>query len=286
MRDVGEYATDVRIDRDGNVVVVGAGGFLDKLDPTGKPLKSQEIGILAQALTYDRQDRAWIPDWYDGVVDIYDPDWKRVKEIAVGEHPKGVQFDSGGNAWVIHYSHVSKISEAGEVLATYPVDPGPLRLAIDAHDNVWVLCHGVPSPEGGDGWSPTVVKLAPDGSRLETLQMDVDDLAFDAAGDVWVVNDSPGFVAKLNADGEVLLRHEAHGWANSPYRGWRVAIDPKGQVWIAESGVLYQVTSDGEYLRAYRYAGYAYGIAFDRDGNVWLADNEYGTVVRVVPQRP
>jgi streptogramin lyase len=287
-RGIGRSPCDVAIDPAGNVVMAAADGQLTKIDPaTGKFLKSERVTGHAIGIAYDKLGRLWVSDWGDGMVVVLDADWKELFETEVGDHPHDVRIDSHGDAWVIAYSKVTKIGPDGKVLASYPTDPGPLRMKIDAQDNLWIACDGQSGPATRDGDGFTLMKLAPDGRKLWSQKRWVDDLAFDAKGEVWAVTARPAKIAKLDADGKELSSRGAPAeYYVTDYGGRYVEIGPRGQVWIVNNGNLNQLSPAGAFERYYRLGGSAHGLAFDRAGKVWMPFNREEAAGMVVPSQP
>jgi sugar lactone lactonase YvrE len=182
----------------------------------------------------------------------------------------------------------------------------PGNLAFDAHGDFWVVNRESDSDQSSAEGSLVRFEIPEDASGTKTLDptvhlhsttagdfLNIGTIAFDAAGSLWVSS----FVGLLRFDepasksGEVSLSPAAvidkSGYANNLYF-YSVAFDPGGELWAASGDGLHHLTSltvfddpgslvgrsspqplttitGGEDLLP------AGGLAFDRDGNLWMA---------------
>jgi len=127
------------------------------------------------------------------------------------------------------------------------------------------------------------------------------DVARDATGNLWIVDQNNRRVHKFNAQGEFISKFGSSGTGNGQFdRPTAIAIDPKGNLWIADAGNnrIQKFNDKGEYLSKFGSYGSGNGafnspegIAIDSLGNVWVSDtsnnrvqkfSEAGAFIKVV----
>jgi len=198
-------------------------------------------------------------------------------------NPSAVAFDSKGNLWVVD-TYNSRILEykapftTGEVASlvigqrslTGTSDTseagglfGPTGLAFDSKGNLWVVDSGDDRvlqfrPPFVDGENASVVlgQSSFIGYRGATTATGMDSpsyLAFDRAGDLWVTDEGNNRVLEFAApfsigEGASLVLGQANFTAASPTPGANGLFEPTG-------------------------------IAFDSEGNLWVADSAHHRVV-------
>jgi sugar lactone lactonase YvrE len=110
------------------------------------------------------------------------------------------------------------------------------------------------------------------------------DVAVDAAGNLWVVDENNNRVEKFSAAGEYLAKFGSSGAANGQLsHPTALAIDSKGNLWVTDSGNkrIEEFNESGEYVAKFGSAGSGNGqfgtagpegIAIDSKGNIWVSD--------------
>ena len=232
----------------------------------------------------------------------------------------GAAVDSKGNVWVFQRKpegmpQLFKFAPDGKILIA--VDPKLIgyqekahAITVDAHDNVWF----------SDATGATVQELSPDGKLLRTLgtkdkRGDWDEakgqhllwqpvsIAFGPGGDMYIGeghgNESPNDVDSddpANNIGAARIMHfdkdgkfVGQWFGNDVGRGkfeqtHGLAVDNKtGDVWIGDREqyrvVVYN--SDGKFLKTIQMNNLVCAIAFDPQGNPWIATGQDGQVIKV-----
>lgn len=105
------------------------------------------------------------------------------------------------------------------------------------------------------------------------------DLAFDAAGNVWVANFGDGTVTRLSREGALLGVYPA-----GP-KPRKLAVDADGQLWVANWGAntVTRLAADGRLLGRYRVGELPNSLAVDGTGHVWVGNMGSHTVMRLSP---
>jgi len=239
---------------------------------------------------------------------------------AGGQGILGVGIDSKGNMWAYQRSPAGhpalfKFGPDRKLLLSIGDDVlGHLEkahgMALDAGDNVWIC----------DSNTSVVMKISPEGKLLLTLGTshhggDWDesrnqhliwqpmDIAFAPNGDFFIAeghaNESPNDVDSpdpTNNQGAARILHfdkNAHfvnqWFGNSVGQGrfsmaHGVAVDPKtGYVWIGdrEQYRLVVYKPDGEFVKTIQMRNLTCAIAFDKQGQMWVASGMDGQILKV-----
>ena len=237
-----------------------AEGFTSpQLAAAGSAVAADTIGAGASSLTIsgtaiDSVGNLWVTDYINQQILKFTPaqlasgESTPVVAIHTGKEPWGIAFDSHGNLWVSFYNgnNVLKYSASdasawsGALTDPAPVltvatPNGPLSIAFDANENLWVAGFDVPityevAAAGLDG-SGTIVPT----DSLDSPYLDHGSgLAFDRAGNLWEATES-GYVVSYSS---AQLGAASHG-------------DPV----FAQQSLAYQFD----------------GLAFDNSGNLWAA---------------
>jgi sugar lactone lactonase YvrE len=232
----------------------------------------------------------------------------------------GAGVDSKGNVWVFQRKpkdmpQLFKFDPQGHLLITVSPDVIGYQekahaIAVDRHDNVWI----------SDATGATVMQLSPDGRLLKTIgtkdrRGDWDEskgqhllwqpvsIAFGPNGDTYIGeghgNESPNDVDSddpANNIGAARIMHfDPSGnfvdqwFGNDVGQGkfeqtHGLGVDPTtGDVWIGDREqyriVIY--TSDGKFLRTIQMRNLVCAIAFDPQGNPWIASGQDGQILRI-----
>ncbi len=217
------------------------------------------------------------------------------------EAPQYLTLDASGDLWVDTYEGVieeftpSQLSSSGSPTPAVTISGtlnGPGGLAFDAAGDLWVASIGsdslveyTPAQLAASGNpTPAVTISAASGSLSYP-----DDLAFDSAGDLWVVNAfTDGTVveytpAQLASSGsptpQVTISTASPGFLLSG----GLAFDPAGDLWVEDTSsnslVEYtpsQLSATGSPTPAVAISSatltFFGGLAFDASGDLWAAD--------------
>ena len=231
-----------------------------------------------QGTISDAQGNIWIANCANDTVTRYaggDPeDWSAFTGIGL-QKPFDLAFNGSGDAFVTGNgnSEVAVLGPDGKPLPGSPISGGglarPLGIAADSAGNMWVAnsgklvlpCTGETTPVHESGASVTLIKangeLANGGRPFKESSLTVPwGVAVDGDNDVWVANFGGQRVTELCGTSPALcpagkrrtgqqISPAATGYGfNGLVRNTGVAIDPSGNVWLANNWKTVPVQSN------------------------------------------
>src|SRR5262245_16829228 len=152
-------------------------------------------------------------------------------------------------------------------------------VAIDAHDNIYILHRGEPPLVAFDaqgrflrGWGQSLFKVA------HGLRIDRD-------GNVWTTDNGNHVLRKFNSTGRLLATLGAEGKPAGGQEGFRspddLVFDTQGNIYVADSGNgrIVKLTADGAFISEWGKKGKesghfatAHGLAVDSRDRIYVAD--------------
>jgi sugar lactone lactonase YvrE len=207
-------------------------------------------------------------------------------QIADNLHPVGnPAVDSSGNIYVTFSGQrgqkvpVSLYRVSTDlVVRPYITDlMNPTGLAIDRDGYLFVSCRH----EG------TIHRVSPDGHAMQWIEgMGVaTGLAFDKAGNLYV-GDRSGTIFKIGPDREIFV----FATLEPSLAAYHLAFSPAGDLFVTGPTTssferIHRITPAGEVSEFFRGLGRPQGLAFDRQGNLYVAASFGGRrgVVRLTP---
>src|SRR6202790_687577 len=171
-----------------------------------------------------------------------------------------------------------------KITANYSVKPfitslmNPSGLALDRMGNLFVSCRS-------DG---TIHRITPDGRSEEGIEgMGVaTGIAFDKDENLYV-GDRSGTIFKISPSREIFV----YDTLEPPFAAYEWPFHPSGDLYVTGPTTssfdrVYRVSQGGEVNIFYLGLGRPQGLAFDRDGNLYVAACHAGHrgIVRITPQ--
>ena len=171
-----------------------------------------------------------------------------------------------------------------KVTANYSIKPfvtsliNPTGLAVDRSGNLFVSCRH-------DG---TIHRITPDGRSEEFVEgMGIaTGIAFDREENLYV-GDRSGTIFKISPTREIFV----FATLEPSFAAYHLAFHPSGDLYVTGPTTssfdrVYRITRGGEVGIFYRGLGRPQGLAFDRDGNLYVAACHAGHrgIVRITPQ--
>ena len=207
-------------------------------------------------------------------------------QIADNLHPVGnPAVDLEGNIYVTFSGPRGQPVPVSlyKVSANYNVKPfvttlvNPSGLALDRWSNLFVSCRN-------DG---TIHKITPEGRAEQWIEgMGIaTGIAFDVDGNLYV-GDRSGTIFKISPSREIFV----FATLEPSVAAYHLAFHPSGDLYVTGPTTssydrVYRITRGGEVSSFYRGLGRPQGLAFDRDGNLYVAASHAGRrgIVRITP---
>jgi sugar lactone lactonase YvrE len=207
-------------------------------------------------------------------------------QIADNLHPvANPAVDANGNIYVTFSGPRGQRVPVSlyKITANYSVKPfvtsliNPSGLALDRDGNLFVSCRN-------DG---TIHRITPDGRAEQWIEgMGVaTGIAFDHAGNLYV-GDRSGTVFKISPSREIFV----FATLEPSLAAYHLAFHPSGDLYVTGPTTssfdrVYRITQGGDVVSFFRGLGRPQGLAFDREGNLYVAASYGGRrgVVRIAP---
>jgi RHS repeat-associated protein len=304
--------TGIAVDGKGNVWIADRGNNrVQKLSETGT-YYGQVYSYKAEGVTIDSSGNMWVAS--ASSVEEFSPSREYIKEIGssstlyvvketgppaysstlgssdIGNepftHPYDVALDPAGDIWAVNSGNdrveefvagggYKQFGSEGTAAGQFKTPEG---IAIDHSGNVWVVDSGNQRLEEFSANGTFITQIATQNWWPRTV-------AIDANGNLWETGGILGSekVVEYSPSGAQLLLFGSHGNGEGQfYEPWGIAIDPKGNVWVADSvnNRLQEFSSTGVYLNQYNVER-PKGIAIDSSGNVWVARFKSSSVLEL-----
>ena len=208
-------------------------------------------------------------------------------QIADNLHPvTNPAVDMDGNIYVTYSGQRGQRVPVSlyKITANYSVKPfvtsltNPTGLAVDKMGNLFVSCRH-------DG---TIHRISPEGRPEQWIEgMGIaTGLAFDRAGNLYV-GDRSGTVFKISPTREIFV----FATLEPSMAAYHLAFDPAGDLFVCGPTTssfdrIHRITQGGDVSVFFRGLGRPQGMAFDREGNLFVAASYRGRrgIVRITPQ--
>ena len=208
-------------------------------------------------------------------------------QVADNLHPVANPIvDSYGNTYVTFSGNRGQRVPVSlyKITANYSVKPfvtsltNPSGLALDRAGNLFVSCRN-------DG---TIHKITPDGRAEQWIEgMGIaTGIAFDRAENLYV-GDRSGTIFKISPSREIFV----FATIEPSIAAYHLAFHPTGDLYVTGPTTssydrVYRITQGGDVSSFFRGLGRPQGLAFDRDGNLYVAASYGGRrgMVRITPQ--
>jgi sugar lactone lactonase YvrE len=274
-------------------LVLTALPYLEEASPAGIKLSSgfatQELtfggegtgpGLFsdARAISVDPAGNIYVADYQGGRVQKFDSQGKFITQwIVEGKKPiiSALAADRQGNLYLAAAGKLLRYTADGEL-------SGEIKISgLNYLNNLVLAADGSLIGVGGE----EVVHLTSAGKILEKIPAAVSTVseeaeldakvAVDGLGNIYLLGTFNNAVFKFGPDGKFINRFGSAGDQPGQFRApSAIAIDGKGRIYVSDIQGIQVFSNDGRYLDVIKVQYFAYGLAFDDQGKLYVTTNQ------------
>jgi ribosomal protein L7/L12/DNA-binding beta-propeller fold protein YncE len=231
-----------------------------------------------RSIAIDPSGDLFIANYSDGRVQKFDSsgEYQFLWNIGDEAYPQGMAADRAGNVYIVAHGQIGKFDGAtGRSLGQFggigdiwlysiaATADGGLLVAADSEDilrfdvdgNLAFNLAEVPGSQTGD----------PDG---------VEDIAVDGVGNMYLLTDSDQPILKYSPQGRILARFGSEGDEQGQLLApSAIAVDGQGRIYVSDFSGIQVFAPDGRFLDSINVEGYAFDMAFNQQGELWVVSN-------------
>lgn len=232
----------------------------------------------ARAISVDpASGKIYVADYQGGRVQEFDAQGKFVTQWVVdGKKPiiSSLAADRKGNVYVVASGKLLRYTSeglSGEIKAgkfnyldNIALAADGSLVAVDSEDVAHITVDGEIL-----GQIPAAISTVSGDSELNAK------VAIDGAGNVFLVGTFNNAVFKFGPDGKFINRFGSQGDQPGQFSAaGAIAVDGKGRVYVSDSKGVQVFSNDGRYINVISVEYYAYGLAFDDQGKLYVTTNQ------------
>jgi len=237
----------IAISRNGRIYVTDTGNYrLLVFDEDGTFVAQVNSGkepfIDLADVAIDSRGQVYVVDAGRPSLSVFDADGRYLRDIPIeGKYvsrSRGLAVDNQDQLWIAATSQgtITSLDTDGNVLLEIPVLSGsqsqPVDVAVGPEGDIYVteatlskLIH-----YGPEGKVLGVWNISPAGT------VDGPHLAISASGDLYVTEPEAKRILQMNPEGKIMQEWDLHFGERLEIKPVGIAIDPRGHVWIVDSG--------------------------------------------------
>jgi ribosomal protein L7/L12/outer membrane protein assembly factor BamB/DNA-directed RNA polymerase subunit RPC12/RpoP len=221
----------------------------------------------------------FVADYSDGRVQKFDASGKFQFLWNTGDNSylNGLGTDRSGNVYVLNRGQIWKYDGSnGKLLGQLASDSerrfDALATTLDgglvvAADSEYILRFN------SDG--QVVFSLADAGVALSGKPESINDIAVDGLGNIYLIGDDTSTIYKYAPDGQLLARFGSRGDEPGQFHAPEtIAVDGQGRIYISDFKGIQVFATDGRYLGKFNVQGFAHGLDFTDQGELWVVTNK------------
>jgi virginiamycin B lyase len=238
----GTVPRDPYVDSEGRVWFCGQrGNYIAYLVPETGEFKRYEVetGTHPHNLIVDREGFVWYAGNRNAHIGKLDPANGKIRKFpmprADARDPHTLVFANDGDIWfTLQQSNLigHLDTQSGEVrIVNVPTSRArPYGIKLDNNDQPWIVLFGTNKLATIDPATLELTEIALPRSNARPRRLEID-----ANGDIWYVDYAGGFLGRYTPGNGKFMEWELPSGKQS--RPYGTAMDDKGNLWIAETGI-------------------------------------------------
>jgi ribosomal protein L7/L12/sugar lactone lactonase YvrE len=221
----------------------------------------------------------FVADYSDGRVQKFDVSGKFrfLWNIGDDSYLNGLGADRSGNVYVLNHGQIWKYDGSNGKLLGQLANDGERRFDALATTLDGGLVAAANSQDilrfNADG--QVVFSLADAGVALSGKPESINDIAVDGVGNLYLIGDDTSTIYKYAPDGQLLARFGSEGDEPGQFRApSTIAVDGQGRIYVSDFKGIQVFATDGRYLGQFGVQGFAYGMDFTDQGELWVVTNK------------
>jgi sugar lactone lactonase YvrE len=219
----------------------------------------------------------------------------------------GVALDNQGNLYIAEeYAGIRKVSPDGTITTAagggkdWNIADGvsansvillPIAVAVDGSGNLsiadWqfntrvrrVSAAGILTTVAGNG---QYCCFSGDGGPAASAQFsDPSSVALDASGNIYIADARNGRIRKVSPDGTITTVATACYWPDDIWTPCGIAVDATSNLYTSDDSGVFRISPSGGKTKL---ADFGSGLALDRAGDLFIADQYHGVIRKVSPE--
>lgn len=237
----------------------------------------------ARAIAVDNNGNVFVAEYIGGRVQVFSDAGKFKTRCLIDPDAAtpSIAADRSGNLYVLQGVTITKYDAATcKELDVFPPALGESyeHIAVDADGTLFATMTGNQKDSIvrlNSGGRATVVVDSAISGQLNRYELDPE-LAIDGSGNLYVLGSFASQVFKFDRNGKFV--DSIGGRGNEPGQFSAVnaiAVDPQGRIYVSDNKGVQVFSPDGRYLDVFDIPkSVASGMAFDDEGNLWVAARE------------
>jgi ribosomal protein L7/L12/DNA-binding beta-propeller fold protein YncE/DNA-directed RNA polymerase subunit RPC12/RpoP len=230
-------------------------------------------------ITADPAGAVFVADYSDGRVQKFDAAGKFQFLWNIGDNSylNGLGADRSGNLYILNRGQIWKYDGSnGKLLGQLAGDAerrfdalaatldGGLVAAADSEDVLRFNADG-----------QIVFSLADSGAALSGKPESIADIAVDGVGNIYLIGDDTSTIYKYAPNGQLLARFGSEGDSPGQFKvPGSIAVDGQGRIYVSDFKGIQVFATDGRYLGQFDVQGFAHGMDFTDQGELWVVTNK------------
>jgi ribosomal protein L7/L12/sugar lactone lactonase YvrE/DNA-directed RNA polymerase subunit RPC12/RpoP len=230
-------------------------------------------------IAVDPAGDVFVADYSDGRIQKFDASgkFKFLWNVGDDSYLNGLGADRSGNLYVLNRGQIWKYDGSNGKLIGQLTNDGERSydaLAATLDGGVVAAANSEDILRfNSDG--QVVFSLADAGVALSGKPESINDIAVDGVGNIYLIGDDTSTIYKYAPDGQLLLRFGSEGDEPGQFKAPEtIAVDGQGRMYVSDFKGIQVFATDGRYLGQFDVQGFAFGMDFTDQGELWVVTNK------------